>query len=143
MRRGGIIDRATRIVLSDELRKTLGHPYKRFVFFRFLKRKIGDRYTQRYQGPLPPPELSVNEALMHEDDLRIQARPETNFGQGVLDAWTILTMLVSCSFDLGSCLSVLEFGFGRGRVIRPFRNMDGDRLAGTDPNPRPTAWDRE
>src|SRR3546814_10373739 len=68
MRRGGIIDRATRIVLSDELRKTLGHPYKRFVFFRFLKRKIGDRYTPRDQGPLPPPELIVNEALMHRSE---------------------------------------------------------------------------
>src|SRR3546814_13841358 len=140
MRRGGIIDRATRIVLSDELRKTLGHPYKRFVFFRFLKRKIGDRYTPRDQGPLPPPELIVNEALMHEDDLRIQARPETYFGSGFLDAWTVLTMLDACSFDLGSLRSVLAFGSGTGRVIRHFRNIDGCRLEWHTGNPKPNHW---
>src|SRR3546814_8742323 len=66
---------------------------------------------------------------MHEDDLRIQARPETYFGSGFLDAWTVLTMLDACSFDLGSLRSVLEFGCGTGRVIRHFRNMDGVRLA--------------
>src|SRR3546814_3783335 len=52
-------------------------------------------------------------------------------------------MLDACSLALRSLRLVLEFGCGTGRVIRHFRNSDGVRLAWTDANPRPIAWDRE
>jgi hypothetical protein len=37
MKPNGIVDHATRI-LPSELRKTIGYPYKKYMFFRYLKK---------------------------------------------------------------------------------------------------------
>lgn len=142
MKRGGIVDRAARI-LPSELKKTLGYPYKKYMFFRYLKAAAGARYKPQARGQMPPAELIANEALLHKDDLQVEGKSESYFGSGFLDAWTVLTMLDACSFDLGSMRSVLEFGCGTGRVLRHFRNISGLRLAGTDANPKPIEWDRK
>jgi hypothetical protein len=75
MKPNGIVDRITRILPYD-LRAVLGYPYKRYIFFRHLRGAFGDRYEpQRSPGPMPPPELLANEALMHQDDLKHWAKP--------------------------------------------------------------------
>jgi SAM-dependent methyltransferase len=142
MKHDGIVDRATRI-LPPELRKTLGYPYKKYMFFRYLKKAVDARYKPQSPGPTPPPDLITTEALMHKDDLQIEGKLASYFGSGFRDAWTILKMLDTYSFDLGSMRSVLEFGCGTGRVLRHFRNISGLRLAGTDANPKPIEWDRK
>jgi SAM-dependent methyltransferase len=142
MKHDGMVDRISRI-LPYTLKTVLGHRYKRYMFFRYLKATFGDRYKPQKPGPMPPPELIATEALMHKDDLKVRAKPEWYFGSGFREAWTVLNMLEDCSFDLGSMRSVLEFGCGTGRVLRHFRNIAGLRLAGTDANPKPIAWDRK
>src|ERR1700747_855271 len=124
MKQDGIVDRATR-VLPYELRKMLGYPYKKYMFFRYLKKTAGARYKPQDLGPMPPPELITTEALMYRDDLKIEGKSASYFGSGFRDAWIILTMLNAYSFDLGSVQSVLEFGCGTGRVLRHFSNLSG------------------
>src|SRR5438132_8991537 len=109
MKHNGIIERATRI-LPYELKSVLGYHYKKHVFFSYSKETFGARCQQQSPGPMPPPELIRTEALMHQDDLRVRAKPEWYYGSGYREAWTVLTMLEDCSFDLGSMRSVLEFG---------------------------------
>jgi SAM-dependent methyltransferase len=142
MKPDGIVDRATRIA-PFKLRKTLGYPYKKYMFFRYLKKAAGARYKPQALGSIPPPELITTEALMYIEDLEIEGKSVSYFGSGFRDAWIILTMLDAYSFDLGSVRSVLEFGCGTGRVLRHFRNISGLRLAGTDANPKPIEWDRK
>src|SRR5712671_2013815 len=142
MQRHGIVDRISRILPYD-LRMALGYPYTRYIFYRSLKEAFGDRYKPQSPGPVPPPELITTEALMRQDELKIRAKPERYFGSGFRDAWTVLTMLEHCSFDLGLMRSVLEFGCGTGRVLRHFRNIADLRLTGTDANPKPIEWGRK
>jgi SAM-dependent methyltransferase len=137
-----IVDRAARI-LPYELRKTLGYPYKKYMFSRYLKKVAGARYKTLDLGPMPPPELITAEVLIYEDDLKIEGKPASYFGSGFRDAWIILTTFDTYSFDLRSVQSVLEFGRGTGRVLRHFRNIRDLRLTGTDANPKPIEWDRE
>jgi SAM-dependent methyltransferase len=142
MKHDGMVDRITTILPYD-LKTVLGYSYKRYMFFRYLKEAFGDRCKPQSPGPMPPPELIATEALMHGDDLKIRATPEWYFGSGFREAWTVLTTLEQHTCDLGSMRSVLEFGCGSGRVLRHFRNIAGLRLAGTDANPKPIAWDRK
>jgi SAM-dependent methyltransferase len=107
-----------------------------------LRKTFGDRYKPHGPGPLPPAELITTEALMYKDDLKLRASAKYYFGAGFRGARTVLTMLETCGFDLRSMQSVLELGCGSGRVLRHFRNIAGLRLAGTDANPKPIAWDR-
>ena len=142
MEHGGKVERISRI-LPESLRTTLGYYYKRYMFHRYLREVFSDRYEPRNQGPMVPSELITTEALMYEEDLNIRARPEWYLGSGYREAWTVLTMLEQCSFDLRSMRSVLEFGCGSARVLRHFRNIAGLQLVGTDANPKAIGWDRK
>jgi SAM-dependent methyltransferase len=137
-----MVDHIT-MVLPDDLKATLGYPYKRYMFFRYLRETFGDRFKPQYTGPMPLPALITTEALMHKDDLKIRAKPEWYFGSGFREAWAVLTMVEQYSYDLGSMRSVLEFDCGSARVLRHFRNIADLRLAETDANPSPIEWDCE
>ncbi|MGC2201977.1 MAG: tetratricopeptide repeat protein [Stellaceae bacterium] len=135
----GRLDEAE-ICCREALRLVQKH--EKYLFSRYLKNIFGDRYKLPRLGALPPAELVTTEALMHKDDLKLRARAEYYFSSGFRDARTVLRLLETWTFDLRSMQSVLEFGCGSGRVLRHFRNITGLRLAGTDANPKPIAWDR-
>ncbi len=135
-----IVERVT-TVLPGSLQAELYYYKAQYGFSRYLSKSFGDRYKPCYSGPLPPAELITTEALMYKDDLKLRAKRQNYFGTGFRTARTVLTMLEDWGFDLRSMQSVLEFGCGSGRVLRHFRHIAGLRLAGTDANPKPIAWD--
>jgi len=80
---------------------------------------------------------------MNADDLRFQSKPQSYFGSGYREAWTLLTILEQCGASVEAMRSILEFGCGSARVIRHFRHIDGLRLAGTDANAQAIEWDKK
>ena len=142
MKHGGMVERIGNI-LPEGLRTALGFHYKKYIFHRYLRNVFGNRYQPQSPGPMPPAELITTEALLHQNDLNIRAKPDWYFGSGCREAWTVLTMLEQCSFNLRSMRCVLEFGCGSARVLRHLRNIADLQLAGTDANPKAIAWDRE
>jgi SAM-dependent methyltransferase len=135
-----IVERVTTL-LPGSLQAELYYYKEQYGFSRYLSKSFGDRYKLCDSGPLPPAELITTEALMYKDDLKLRAKRQNYFGTGFRTARTVLTMLEDWGFDLRSMQSVLEFGCGSGRVLRHFRHIAGLRLAGTDANPKPIAWD--
>jgi SAM-dependent methyltransferase len=142
MKHGGIVHRST-MILPYGIKTVLGHKYKKYMYFRYLKQKFGARFKPRDPGPIALPELIETEALMHADDLKVRRKPEWYFGSGYREAWTVLTTVEQYGAHVEAMKSVLEFGCGSGRVIRHFRYIDSLRLAGTDANSKPVEWDRK
>jgi SAM-dependent methyltransferase len=140
MKHGGIVHRST-MILPYGVKTVLGYRYKKYMYFSYLRRTFGARFSPGDPGPIAPPELIETEALMRADDLNIRKRPEWYFGSGYREAWTVLTTVEQYGAPIKAMKSVLEFGCGSGRVIRHFRYIDGLRLAGTDANSKPVEWD--
>jgi SAM-dependent methyltransferase len=142
MRHGGIVER-TAGFLPYGLKSVLGYEYKKHMYIRYAKQRFGARFRPRDAGPLAPPELIKTEALMNADDLRFLSKPQSYFGSGYREAWTVLTILEQYGANIEAMRSILEFGCGSARVIRHFRHIDGLRLAGTDANAQAIEWDKK
>jgi hypothetical protein len=139
MKHGGIVHRST-MILPYGMTTMLGHKYKKYMYFSYLRQKSGARFKPQDPGPIAPPEFIETEALMHADDLRVRRKPEWYFGSGYREAWTVPTTVEQYGTHVEAMKTVLEFGCGS--VIRHFRYVDGLRLAGTDSNSKPVEWDR-
>jgi SAM-dependent methyltransferase len=131
------------LYLPQAGRPRLQHLIRRYRHRRYLKERLGERYTPVDTGPAAPPELVVQTSVLHEHDLPQAADPDVYFAGGYLGSLMHLSTVEQFGFDLRVARAVLDFGCGAAKNTRLLRGIEGLRVVGTDVNAAQIAWARK
>ena len=129
--------------LPRRSRPRLQHLLRRHRLRRYLKDRVGERFTPVDPGPAAPPELVVQTSVLHEHDLARAADPDAYFAGGYLGSLMHLSTVERFGFDLGTASAVLDFGCGAAKNTRLLRGIEGLRVVGTDVNAAQIEWTRK
>jgi SAM-dependent methyltransferase len=129
--------------LPQKQQPRLQHLLRRRRLRRFLKHRLGARFTPVDPGAPAPPELVVQTSLLHEQDILEKADPEGYFAGGYLGTLMHLETVERFGFDLGSAHAVLDFGCGAAKNTRLLRGIRCMRVVGTDVNDAQIDWARK
>jgi SAM-dependent methyltransferase len=116
---------------------------RRFRLHRYLKGRLGRRFTPADPGPTPPPELIAQTSVLYQRDIPVKADPDEYFAGGYLGTLMHLETVEQFGFDLGKVKAVLDFGCGAAKNTRLLRGIEGVRLVGTDVNAAQIEWARK
>jgi SAM-dependent methyltransferase len=121
----------------------LQHLLRRHRFRRYLKQRLGARFTPVDPGPAAPPELVVQTSVLAERDLPAAADPDAYFAGGYLGSLMHLATVERFGFDIGAATAVLDFGCGAAKNTRLLRGIHDLRVVGTDVNAAQIEWARK
>jgi SAM-dependent methyltransferase len=131
------------LYLPQRQRPRLQHLVRRHRLRRYLKHRLGTRFTPVDPGPAAPPELVVQTSVLNKHDLPAAAEPDAYFAGGYLGSLMHLTTVERFGFDLRAATAVLDFGCGAAKNTRLLRGIRGLRVVGTDVNAAQIEWARE
>jgi SAM-dependent methyltransferase len=121
----------------------LQHLLRRHRFRRYLRQRLGARFTPVDPGPAAPPDLVVQTSVLAERDLATAAEPDAYFAGGYLGSLMHLTTVERFGFELKAATAVLDFGCGAAKNTRLLRGIQGLRVVGTDVNAAQIEWARK
>jgi SAM-dependent methyltransferase len=116
------------------------HLVRRRRLERFIKRRLGARYTPVDPGPVPPPKLLAQTSVWHEQDVVAAAERDRYLAGGYLGVMLVLDTVERFGFDIRAAQSVLDFGCGAAKNIRLLRGIEGLQLFGSDVNAAQIEW---
>ena len=127
---------------DSDLRARLLYRYRENQFYGHLARRLGNAFTPVDPGPVAPPELIVQTAVLREADVPRSIDAFEYVSSSYMGVLSFLHALERCGFNLRTVGSILDFGCGTGINIRLLRSIEGVRLVGTDVNSQLIEWCR-